>query len=141
MRYLTKQTLKDILEESGVHKEILLNLKYSILNSITNLDTLLDDGNKTYIDSFIPGGYTNTMTVDVDYMDDIVFILNEIGFKEEEIMIEDTPGSNHTKVNIYCLTNRHDHIRRLISYGIITRVETKVFNLTLDGSISTETGV
>lgn len=129
-RYLTPLTFKDILKESDLDKSVILNLKKTILNTIKGIDTLMDDSkerNNTYIDSFKSGGFTNKMVVSVDDIDSVIYILMEIGFKEEEIKVEDVRGDYEDKedydVEIYILTNRHEFIKRLISYKVMGRVE------------------
>jgi hypothetical protein len=128
-RYLTLNTFKDILRESGLDREVVLEMKYTILNTINNLPTLMDDTNKTYVDSFIGGGFTNNIVVRLDDVDSIVYVLLEIGFKEEEIRVEDVRLDYECEdyddidyVEVYCMTNRYDFIRRLISYKVMGRV-------------------
>lgn len=140
MRYLTKQTFKDILKESGLSKEGVKDLKSTILNTIKGLGTLMDDTNETYIDSFKSVGFTNKMIVSVDDIDSVIYVLMEIGFKEEEIKVEDVRRDHEDRevydevyddvydVEIYILTNRHEFIKRLISYKVMGRVEPLVFN-------------
>lgn len=139
-RYLTPLTFKDILKESDLDKSVILNLKNTILNTIKGIDTLMDDSegrNKTYIDSFKSGGFTNKMIVDVDDIDSVIYVLMEIGFKEEEIRVEDVRRDNREDyevyedydVEIYILTNRHEFIKRLISYKVMGRLEPLWFNV------------
>lgn len=132
-RYLTKQTFKDILKESDLDKRVILNLKNTILNTIKGIDSLKDDTNKTYIDSFNivikGGGFTNTMIVSVDDIDSVIYILMEIGFKEGEIRVEDVRSLNpigdsrkNYDVEVVIMTNRHEFIKRLIDYGVMGKV-------------------
>lgn len=119
MRYLTKQTFKDILKESGLSKEGVKDLKSTILNTIKGLGTLMDDTNETYINNYTLSPFTNRMRLrTIDDLDSIIYILMEIGFKEEEIKVDEFVEY----VDIYVYEGRVDHIKRLISYGIMGKV-------------------
>lgn len=124
-KYLTRE-LFDKSIVSILPKQVKDNLQSSILNSIVNLSSFKDKTNDTYVDSFTNVGHTNTMTVNVSYLDDIIHILKQIGFTESEIIVEDTKDSTYVNsknynVDVYCRTNRTNHIHRLIARDIIQK--------------------
>lgn len=95
MRYLTKETFKDIVNDSGITKEELVVLK-----------TMLKQEEED----------KRTMIVDVETIDCVVYILQEIGIKEEEIIIE-YKGDDLSSITINLI--RVDYLNRIKSYNIM----------------------